>query len=151
MPFLKISTPVVETEVECPSQEPFVHNTEFRYWQFFCPVRDHKQLTKHNSNAGVPCCFPTSLKTKKQTKNQTHKGTSETTILSWLLQNVVVLQQLTFLKLFFNNLKKKNPKNFVQLYCPNRISPMGNSGCLPGESQLRQSCATQPTAHAGYF
>ena len=28
---------------------------------------------------------------------------------------------------------------------------MGNSGCLPGESQLRQSRATQTTVHAGCF
>ena len=31
------------------------------------------------------------------------------------------------------------------------ISPVGNSGCFPGESQLRQSRATQPTMHAGSF
>ena len=28
---------------------------------------------------------------------------------------------------------------------------MENSGCFPGESQLRQSRATQPTVHAGCF
>ena len=28
---------------------------------------------------------------------------------------------------------------FSQLYCPNEISPMGNSGWFPRESQLRQS------------
>ena len=33
----------------------------------------------------------------------------------------------------------------------NGISPMGNSGCFPGESLLRQSRATQPTVHAGCF
>ena len=41
-------------------------------------------------------------------------------------------------------LKKKN--NFLQLYCPNGISPVGNSGCLP-----RGKPATQPTVHAGCF
>ena len=30
-----------------------------------------------------------------------------------------------------------------------QISPMGNSGCLPRESQLRQSRATQSTVHVG--
>ena len=31
------------------------------------------------------------------------------------------------------------------LCCPNGISPMGNSSCFPGKSQLQQSRATQPT------
>ena len=41
---------------------------------------------------------------------------------------------------------------FLQLYYSIRISPMGNS-CLfpPGESQLRQSRATQPTVQARCF
>ena len=33
----------------------------------------------------------------------------------------------------------------LQLHCPNGISPIGNRVVLPGESQLRQSRATQPT------
>ena len=33
----------------------------------------------------------------------------------------------------------------------NCIVQMGNSGCLPRESKLRQNRATQPTVHAGYF
>ena len=37
------------------------------------------------------------------------------------------------------------------MYCPNGISPVGNSGCFSRESQLQQSCATQPTLHAGCF
>ena len=40
---------------------------------------------------------------------------------------------------------------FYQLYRPNGISPIGNSGCLPGDSQLRQSRATQPTVHVRCF
>ena len=40
-------------------------------------------------------------------------------------------------------------KNFLQLDCPNGISPMGNSGCFIRENQLRQSRATQPKVHAG--
>ena len=39
----------------------------------------------------------------------------------------------------------------LQLYCPTGISPMGNSGCFPGERQLRQSHATQLTVHTGCF
>ena len=39
----------------------------------------------------------------------------------------------------------------LRLYCPVGISLMGNWGCFPGESQLRQSRATQPTVHAGCF
>ena len=35
--------------------------------------------------------------------------------------------------------------------CPNGISPVRNSGCLPRGNQLRQSGATQPTVHAGCF
>ena len=38
-----------------------------------------------------------------------------------------------------------------QLYCPIGSSPMGNSGAFPGESQMWQSRATQPTVHAGCF
>ena len=38
------------------------------------------------------------------------------------------------------------------MYCSNRISPVGNSGCFPPrENQLRQSRVTQPTVHAGCF
>ena len=40
---------------------------------------------------------------------------------------------------------------FLQLYPPIGISPMGNRVAFPGESQLRQSRATQPTVHAGRF
>ena len=37
--------------------------------------------------------------------------------------------------------------NFL-LYCLKGISPMGNLGCLPHESQMWQSCATQPIQSA---
>ena len=40
---------------------------------------------------------------------------------------------------------------FLHLYCRNGIFSMGNSGCFPGESQLRQSQSTLPTVHAGCF
>ena len=41
--------------------------------------------------------------------------------------------------------------NFLQLYCPNGIYLIGNLGCLPRGSQLRQSRATQPKVHAGCY
>ena len=39
----------------------------------------------------------------------------------------------------------------MQLYCPSGISPIGNAGCLPRESKLQQSCATQSMSYAGCF
>ena len=39
----------------------------------------------------------------------------------------------------------------LQLYWPTGISPIGNSGCFPRESQLRQSGATKPSLHAECF
>ena len=38
-----------------------------------------------------------------------------------------------------------------QPYCSNGISPTGNLGCFPGESQLQQSRAIQLTVYAGCF
>ena len=45
----------------------------------------------------------------------------------------------------------KKPNFFLQLYCPNGISPMGNLGCFPQGKPAAQSCATQPTVHAWCF
>ena len=39
----------------------------------------------------------------------------------------------------------------LQLYRPHGISPIGNLGCFPRESQLRQCRATQPRVHGGCF
>ena len=41
--------------------------------------------------------------------------------------------------------------DFLQLYCPNGISPIGFGVAFPRENQLRQSRATQPMVHAGCF
>ena len=48
---------------------------------------------------------------------------------------------LLFLFSFFLSFFLFSPSSFFsfQLYCPTRISPMGNLGCIPGESQLGQS------------
>ena len=40
---------------------------------------------------------------------------------------------------------------FFQLYCPSGFLPWENRFVFHGERQLRQSRATQPTAHAGCF
>ena len=41
---------------------------------------------------------------------------------------------------------------FLQLYCPNGISPMGNSGCFPrGKPAATGSCYQTYTVHAGCF
>ena len=40
---------------------------------------------------------------------------------------------------------------FLQLYYPNGIFPREIRVAFPGESQLRQSRATQPAMHAGCF
>ena len=54
-----------------------------------------------------------------------------------------------FLKELKNRNKTKENNNFfLQLCCPHAISPMAHSGCLSRKSQLRQSRATKPIAHA---
>ena len=57
-----------------------------------------------------------------------------------------VIYKLPVIFFFFHNFFF-----FLQLYPPIGISPMGNRVAFPGESQLRQSRATQPTVHAGRF
>ena len=46
---------------------------------------------------------------------------------------------------------KTKKKSFVQLYGSNGIFPWEIRVAFPGESQLRQRRATQPTVHAGCF
>ena len=98
----------------------------------------------------------------KQTKNQPKKQnqnptTTEAPDLHLSLKACTVYNS-TYTLLLFRNLDfletsamELLKKNFLQLYCPNGISPMRNSGAFFGESQMRQSRATQPRVHAGCF
>ena len=47
----------------------------------------------------------------------------------------------TFIFKMYSFKKKIKKKNFLQLYCPNKISPMGNAGCFFwGEPAATESC-----------
>ena len=59
-----------------------------------------------------------------------------------------VTEGTAIFKLFF---KDNFFLNFLQLYCPNGISPMGKFGLLSPRKASCNSHDTQPLVHAGYF
>ena len=67
-------------------------------------------------------------------QNKTKKKAYATGGWKWKKKTTTTNKQLLYFHFFSSFFK-----NFLQLYCPNRISPMGNSGCPPRE----KSAATE--------
>ena len=103
------------------------------------PTVDYSQTS--NNHVNFRFGYNTTLKergsTRWQTKTTRRWGTEGGDGGQWELD---YLLDLLLLLLFF----------ILQLYCPFGVRPMGKIRvAFPGESQLRQSRATQPRVHAG--